>query len=147
MSATSAAVVSLFESLPEDGQQFVLFWYRYPRKVCKLEAQRAWSRLSPADRAACLERLPAHVAQWQLSGTPRRFVPHAATFLHQRRWEDEIEDLDAPLADLGQCMWNLNGKREPGRPRCDAMAIATDERGIVYCAAHARKLGLPEGRR
>lgn len=149
MSAQHLALV--YSAIPEPEQQFVAFWYRYPRKVNKLDAQRAWARISPADRAACLERLPAHVAHWQLSGTLRRFIPHPATFLHQRRWEDEIEDLDSPLTTLGQCEWNRNGTREPGRPQCEAGAVATApvghaNAGHVYCAAHARSLGIKFGR-
>ena len=130
-------VVSLFEALPQDGQQFILFWYRYPRKQGKLEAQRAWARLAGADRTAALERLPAQVAQWQLSGTERRFIPHPATWLNQRRWEDELEDLDSPLTDLGQCDWNRHGTREPGKARCEARATASAPNGNCYCPRHA----------
>lgn len=142
----AANVVSLFEVLPEDGQQFILFWYRYPRKQGKLEAQRAWSRLSAADRAAALQRMPAQVAQWQLSGTQRRFIPHASTWLNQRRWEDELQDLDAPLTDLGQCDWNQHGTREPGRGRCEARAKFSAPNGNCYCPKHAPLAGAGGGR-
>lgn len=135
-------VVSLFGALPAEGQQFILFWYRYPRKVGKAEAQRAWARLLPADRTAALDRIMPQVAFWQLSGTQRLFIPHAATWLNQRRWEDELEDLDAPLTDLGQCEWNRNGNREPGAGRCEARAKHASPHGTCYCPAHARKAGL-----
>lgn len=142
MSSAGGNVVSLFEVLPQEGQQFILFWYRYPRRVSKIEAQRAWSRLSAADRTAVLERLPAQVAHWQLSGTERRFIPHPATWLNQRRWEDELDDLDSPLTDLGQCDWNQHGTREPGQPRCEGRAKHTAANGNCYCPAHARRLGI-----
>jgi hypothetical protein len=134
-------VVSLFEALPAESQQFIAFWYRYPRKQARAEAERAWWRLSQADRAAALERIPAQVAQWQLSGTQRRFIPHASTWLNQRRWEDEIEDLDSPLTDLGQCDWNRHGTREPGRPRCEDRARVSAPNGNCYCTRHAPMAG------
>lgn len=138
----SAKVVSLYEVLPEQGQDFILFWYRYPKKVAKLDAQRAWSRLSRADQRTCLERLPPLVAHWQLSGTLRRFIPYPATFLNGRRWEDDIADLDEPLTDLGRCDWNRNGTREAGRPQCEARATLNSPNGNCYCPLHGTKLGL-----
>jgi hypothetical protein len=142
MSRGSAQVVQLFAAIPEESQQFVLFWYRYPRKVSKAESQRLWARLSPEDRTAALQRLPAQVAHWQLSGTERRFIPYPTTWLAQRRWEDELEDLSSPLTDLGRCDWNRNGSRERGQPQCDARASAQAPNGNCYCPAHARRLGL-----
>jgi hypothetical protein len=142
----SAQVLRLFDVLPAADQAFVRFWYLYPKRLAKFDALRAWSRLSAADREAALAALPAHVAHWQLSGTERRFVPHPATWLRQRRWEDELQDLDAPLTDLGQCEWNRNNNRDPGQPRCGEPAKASNDIGHVYCAEHARKLGLKVGR-
>jgi len=139
-----AKVVSLFDVLPRDGQLFVLFWLRYPRKQARFAAEREWAKLSPPAQAAALEALPAHIAHWQLSGTERRFVPHASTWLHQRRWEDELAELDAPLTELGQCCWNRNGNQEPaGVGRCEEPAVATDpEWGNVFCRKHALRKGL-----
>ena len=145
--SASAKVISLFDVLPDESQQFITFWYRYPKRVDKLAAQRAWARLSPADRTQAVESLPAHVAYWQLSGTRKQFIPHPATWLNGRRWEDELADLDTPLTDLGQCDWNRNGTREPGQPRCAQPAVSTAPAGHAsaghcYCATHARKQGL-----
>lgn len=143
MSQSSAAkVVSLFETLPEPAQEFVLFWYRYPKKVAKLDAQRAWARLSRADQRSCLDRLPMIIAHWQLSGTQRRFIPYPATFLNGRRWEDDLQDIDEPITDLGRCDWNRNGTREPGGGQCDSRATLNAPNGNCYCQAHGAKLGL-----
>lgn len=117
---------------------FDAFWARYPRRVAKVEAQRAWARLTAQDRIAALAALPAHIAEWERAGTERRFIPHASTWLHQRRFEDELETAPA----LGQCEWNRNGNRDPGAPRCAAEATHTNEKGSVYCEAHAVSLGL-----
>lgn len=147
----AAQVISLFDVLPEQGQQFIGFWYRYPKKVGKLEAQRAWARLSRDDREAAAAALPAHVAHWQLSGTEKRFIPHPATWLNGRRWEDELQDLDEPLQDLGRCEWNANGNREPGQGRCASRAKHTVITGSgsphCYCEAHAHRVNGTISRR
>lgn len=66
------------------------FWSRYPRKIGKGAAEHAWARLGVPDRKAVMERLVAFSGEW--SGRPtedRQFCPHPATWLNQRRWEDE----------------------------------------------------------
>lgn len=70
---------------------FDAFWERYPRKVAKHAARQIWARMAPADREDALAAIGQHVAYWQACGTAREFIPHARTWLHQHRWEDEIE--------------------------------------------------------
>jgi hypothetical protein len=66
------------------------FWQLYPRHEGKQAARTAWQKLGPWPP---LEAIRAALA-WQRD-LPRwqedhgRFVPHPATYLHQRRWEDE----------------------------------------------------------
>jgi hypothetical protein len=131
-------VLTLFPWPQLSADNFGAFWQLYPRRVCKLEAQRAWARLTPQDRIEALRVMPLHVAAWERAGTEWHFVPHAATWINQRRFEDELE----PAADFGQCDWNKNGNRDPGAPRCSERAIATKDNGHVYCEAHAVSLGL-----
>ncbi|WP_157038002.1 MULTISPECIES: hypothetical protein [Chelativorans] len=70
---------------------FERFWSLYPRKVAKRTAQKAWDKelragTDPAEIIAGLERqLPTLVRR------EPQFIPHASTWLHQGRWEDEIE--------------------------------------------------------
>jgi hypothetical protein len=77
---------------------FSEFWATYPRHEAKQEALRAWRHLRP-DRA-----LQAHIRAtltWQrdLPQWREGKIPHAATYLHQRRWEDEPPRL--PLTTTG----------------------------------------------
>lgn len=132
----TARVVSLFPWPQLSADSFDAFWQLYPRRVAKVEAQRAWARLNGADRAEVLKRLPLFVDDWATKGTEPQFIPHAATFLRGRRWEDEL------AVGLGQCEWNRNGNREPGANRCDAQAHHTSPQGHVYCPAHAVSLGM-----
>lgn len=72
---------------------FTAFWNAYPRKVSKQEAAKAFARLKPDERllAAILTAVERQAAsqQWQRDGG--RFIPHAATWLNGRRWEDAAE--------------------------------------------------------
>ena len=72
------------------SKDFEQFWQTYPRKVGKGAALRAW-------RSAKLNgTLPAILTalDWQQRSDDwtkdnGRYVPHPATYLNQRRWEDE----------------------------------------------------------
>lgn len=73
-----------------ETESFDDFWDRYPRKVGKGAAQSRWRRLSTADRSAVLAAVPDHVARWREMRTETQFIPHPATWLSQRRWEDQL---------------------------------------------------------
>ena len=64
------------------------FWKTYPRKDNKATAQKAWSKLKDAERVAAFAALPIHIAHKFKDPT---FIPYGATWLNQRRWEDEVE--------------------------------------------------------
>lgn len=67
---------------------FESFYVDYPRKENKKAAESAWRKLSKADRAAAmagLERFRREV--WP--EMERQFIPHPASWLNKRRWEDE----------------------------------------------------------
>lgn len=75
------------------AQAFSRFWAAYPRKVSKAEAARAWEKLSPsAELEAAIHRgleLQKRSQQWRRD--EGAYIPHAATWLNGRRWEDELE--------------------------------------------------------
>ncbi len=73
-----------------DPAGFTAFWEVYPRRVARLAAVRAWNVLRPepvlqAELCAAVGRL-ALAESWVRDGG--RFIPHPATFLNGRRWED-----------------------------------------------------------
>lgn len=75
---------------------FGQFWSLYPRKEARARAQQAWLRLQPgADLRhkiiANVMYRAEHDAQWL-----RGFVPHAATYLNGRRWEDQSPQSRTP---------------------------------------------------
>ena len=74
------------------------FWAMYPRKVNKVTARRAWKRLSKTQRRAAMDDIVA--AQRFREVQQLQFVPHAATYLNQHRWEDPIETSEHPGDDM-----------------------------------------------
>ena len=74
-------------------QEFDVFWKRYPRKVGKDAAFRAWKTKK---REGHLPAMPVLLKaiddalrseQWQRDGG--QYIPHPATWLNQGRWMDE----------------------------------------------------------
>lgn len=68
------------------------FWPAYPRKVGRENALKAFVRLKPdaALLAVMLKALAAQSAseQWRKD---KQFIPHPATWLHGKRWQDEAD--------------------------------------------------------
>lgn len=75
-----------------DPEGFAEFWQSYPRKVAKPQATKAWKALKL--NASAIGALMAGLQrakqsdQWQRDDG--KFIPHPATWLNGRRWEDEI---------------------------------------------------------
>jgi hypothetical protein len=71
--------------------RFEVFWQRWPRKVDKVDALKAWAKLNPSDElvAEIYRALDWQVRQPGWQKERGRFIPHAATWLNGRRWEDE----------------------------------------------------------
>lgn len=71
--------------------EFGIFWQEYPKKVGKAEAQKAFAKLKP-DAVALQGMIDAvrwqrETESWRKNGG--QYVPNPATWLNQRRWEDE----------------------------------------------------------
>jgi len=63
---------------------FDQFWTLYPRKTSKQSASKAFAKLKDHDQQAAINNISRLYAE-----TPVQFVPHAATYLNQGRWEDQ----------------------------------------------------------
>ena len=85
----------------ENEMLFDRFWTAYPRKVNKPGARRAFDKVNPD--AALLDSMLTAIsrqklsAQWQENGG--QYIPHPATWLNGRRWEDETAP---PAAGAGR---------------------------------------------
>jgi hypothetical protein len=69
---------------------FDKFWDLYPRKVAKRVAQRKFEALRSDEQRLALDALPNHIKYWKTKNTEMDFIPHAATWIGQFRFEDEI---------------------------------------------------------
>jgi hypothetical protein len=82
---------------------FLEFWNAYPKKVGKGDAYAAYKKIkSPRPGLSeILASIQAHkkTDQWKT----KTFIPNPATFLNQRRWEDEFtqEDYHPPVKPRG----------------------------------------------
>lgn len=79
--------------------EFETFWQQYPRHVAKKSAYKAWRAINPksdtptqADQEAILQDIAARLGrgEWQDAS----YIPHPATYLNGRRWEDEAPKTD-----------------------------------------------------
>lgn len=69
---------------------FDAFWLAYPKKIGKGNAEKAFAKAAKAtDLQTILTALETAKAtdQWQRDGG--QYIPHPATWLNQKRWEDE----------------------------------------------------------
>lgn len=103
---------------------FETFWTTYPRKVGKGAALKAWERLHPTngqcEAIVAAVRVQCRCEQWTKNNG--QFIPHPATWLNQRRFEDEVPAAAAPAAVPGpagcrHCGWNLGHSPTCARPR------------------------------
>lgn len=89
-----AEAAPLALALPEEEPGlWEAFWRAYPRKVGKPDAFKAWKAVAAHKGGAgpeaerVMEGLVPWLRYWQARAEPE-YVPHPATWLRQRRWED-----------------------------------------------------------
>jgi hypothetical protein len=67
------------------SEAFLAFWSRYPKKVAKKDAWRAWQKLTDEEIA----RIPAAL-DWQIpTWHDPEFMKHPATWLNKGCFDDE----------------------------------------------------------
>jgi len=83
--------------------RFSQFYARYPKHVRRVKAERAWLKTNAESDTDLWLKIMAGLHRWmKLWDAERReskYIPHAATFLNERQWEDECE-LPAPRPTL-----------------------------------------------
>ena len=114
--------VALVEIIPDDD--FSHFWAMYPRRTQKSNAVKRWANMPRKDRFAALKALSVQIERWRVQRTEQQYIPHPATWLYQRRWEDEIvvekpENLSRAARTIQEMMKDANDRRpeDRGLPR------------------------------
>ena len=81
---------------------FEEFYQNYPRREAKLPAQKAYLRLKPTMelKALVMEGLNRYKQKLRREGTERKHTALPATWLNQRRWEDDYGKQPGGLKDV-----------------------------------------------
>ena len=71
------------------------FWDAYAYKKGRKKAEEKWNRLKPLEMVACMQAVPAYVANTVIpgsvsNGSRKQYRMHPLTYLNGARWEDEI---------------------------------------------------------
>jgi|TARA_B100001964_G_scaffold78871_1_gene89162 hypothetical protein len=89
----SAYYIQINKDEHESGvmDNFIKFWDCYPKKVSKKDAIKAWIDINPTKELSSdiVVAVVAHTfssEQW----IEKIYIPHPATFLRGRMWEDEV---------------------------------------------------------
>lgn len=93
---------------------FEQFWEEYPRKVAKREALAVWIKLDvgPELFIDIMEGLKAYKEKEWKGREPDK-IPHARTWLNQRRWEDELDDFRSTPSANQFSGWGIKPKQLP----------------------------------
>jgi DNA-binding MarR family transcriptional regulator len=87
--------------------EFQAFWKAYPRKTGKDTASKAFIKARrTATAEAIMQSLAIQCEVWAMRQTELQFTPHAATWLNQSRFNDdltgELSDASRPIARPGR---------------------------------------------
>jgi len=86
------------EGKEKTESKFASFWSEYPRKIAKQKAEQSFMKINPDDElfAKIMAGLKTSCESPQWTKDGGQFIPHAATWLNGRRWEDEVQSVKAP---------------------------------------------------
>jgi hypothetical protein len=95
---------------------FACFWDAYPKKKSKGQAEKAWSKIEPneqllATMLAKIEQARTSV-EWTREGG--QFIPHPATWLNAKGWEDEYTPPSQFSPQPGMDAWLTRKLAEEG---------------------------------
>jgi len=75
-------------------RDFTAFWQVWPKRVGKLQAEKAWK--AALKRGASAEQIISRAARqaeiWQQTGKDRQYMPHPSTWLNAGRYDDDQPD-------------------------------------------------------
>lgn len=77
----------------ECAEAFETFWKLYPRKTAKDNARKAFAKINPSAEllAEIMASLGKHATCQAWLKDDGQYIPHASTWLNQKRWNDEVK--------------------------------------------------------
>ncbi len=107
---------------------FVLFWLRYPKKVGKKAAYKAWLKAKDKpDIKIIFAALADQKRSEQWTKNNGQYIPNPATWINQGRWDDEI------ITNLNQTI--STPKIFPNCPICNKETTQADIDKLGSCPA------------
>ncbi len=81
-----------------DHERFDEFYLAYPRKAARAQAVKAWNKLKADDILinTILDDIKKRIASGNFDINDKTHIPHPATYLNGRRWDDEIIPIGVP---------------------------------------------------
>jgi len=73
----------------EYTKEFLSFWDLYPRKEKKNKAFESWDKVGEENHKTIFKKLEKFINSDQWSIENGKYIPHAVSWLNQRRWEDD----------------------------------------------------------
>ena len=75
--------------------RFERFWSVYPRHVSKTEAKRKFEKLNPDEELleTMIRAVEVQKKSDQWTRDNGQYIPHPSTWIHQRRWEDDVKPI------------------------------------------------------
>lgn len=99
---------------------FQIFYSAYPKKVGKPAALKAWkSQHINGDLQKILADVGARASSDDWTKENRKYCPHPATYINQRRWEDQLDGPSQPTDPA-----TIEGSREWLQIQADKLGIA-----------------------
>jgi len=118
---------------------FADFWGVYPRKESKVKAINAWKKNEPdqATQSRILKDVVARKASEAWTKENGQYIPHPASYLNQRRWEDliEVPQTKEMLAD--------KLRAHPGNPNHVAHSTATSQQLCEFSEMLTKYKAMP----
>ena len=73
---------------------FEVWYFKYPRKVGKQAAIKAFSKLDKKHKQICIDVIDGHVRHWIQLETGMEHIPHPSTWLNEGRYDDQLQAVD-----------------------------------------------------
>lgn len=126
-----------------NGQRFTfeIFWRAYPKKRGRGPAEKAWAKIRPDDMllGTMLAKIDQAKQTSQWMNDRGKFIPHPATWLNAKGWEDEYEEpaTSTAKAPTDACTWLLDSNGHRSRGVC-GQPIAQDQPSPIrpFCPQH-----------
>lgn len=84
--SVSGDTIATYSEVCDINAPFEKFWDAYDKKVARPKCEKLWSKLSMAERVACLNYIPLY----KQAQPDKKYRKNPETFLRNKSWNDEL---------------------------------------------------------